>query len=151
MLQVNPNLTPIKIREILRQTARVPLFPDGSYADFPNNSLGWGIVDAGAAITMATAIDEPSRLPLESVISTPYPLPASDVVHFDIDVRSPGGIARLDLFDLLGRRVQSLQVQFDGRGTSQLPFKLKDLATGVFAYRLSIGDQSKTGTLVVVR
>lgn len=42
VLSANPNLSPIHVREALRQTA--------TNADSPNNQMGWGIVDALAAV-----------------------------------------------------------------------------------------------------
>ena len=45
MLQVNPSLTPIQVRRVLRQTA--------SQAHAPDTTRGWGIVNADAAVRTA--------------------------------------------------------------------------------------------------
>jgi len=42
MLQQNPGLTPLQVREALRMTA--------SHATYPDNSYGWGVVDAYRAV-----------------------------------------------------------------------------------------------------
>src|SRR5690606_20797526 len=55
ILQVNPGLNPIEIRDLLRRTA--------SQATAPDNSLGWGIINADAAILEAAPMLGNGTLP----------------------------------------------------------------------------------------
>ena len=48
MLSVNPNLTQSEVRNILTSTARK--LPDYTYTSGWNNEIGYGLVDAGAAV-----------------------------------------------------------------------------------------------------
>lgn len=49
LLEANPRLTPMEVRDVLRRTA--------SQASAPDNRLGWGIVNAAAAVAMARTVD----------------------------------------------------------------------------------------------
>ncbi len=53
MLEANPRLTPIQVRDILRATA--------SQASAPDNRLGWGIVNADAAVARGLAAVDAAR------------------------------------------------------------------------------------------
>ncbi len=56
LLDFNPNLTPMQVRDILRQTA--------SNSDNPDREYGWGIIDAYAAIQYAVT---PDNIPPETI------------------------------------------------------------------------------------
>jgi len=69
MLQANPSLDPMQVRDILRRTAH--------QASHPDTLLGWGIINADAAIQEAITLLSTSDLPGKtlSVLSI-YPNPA---------------------------------------------------------------------------
>jgi hypothetical protein len=55
ILQANPNLTPLQVREVLRTKA------DSSFA--PNRQRGWGLVNAWESVKLArtmTSVIDPS-------------------------------------------------------------------------------------------
>ncbi len=57
MLDANPDLTPEKVKTILRETAEMPAGVEPSYPDLDpkyNTKYGWGIVDAYEAVRVAT-------------------------------------------------------------------------------------------------
>lgn len=142
MLQVNPALAPTEVRTLLRQTA--------SQADSPDNRLGWGIVDADAAVREAErlALGLPG-LP-ERLRPVPYPNPADDGVSFDVAAPGdePQGPIRLFLYDLVGRRV--LEVEAPSTAV-RLTADLAPLRPGVYLYRLVRGAEEWRGPLVVAR
>ncbi len=139
MLQVNPGLAPMDVREILRETA--------SLADSPNNSLGWGIINANAAINRAAILASGNMGPDLGLQVEVYPNPATDRLHIHI-TRSSVGIARLTLFDTLGRRVQSAeQTITPGRNTISLP--VEQLAAGLYLYSVELGSERTTGKVIV--
>ena len=144
ILQVNPNLGPVEVRDLLRETA--------SQADAPDNRLGWGIVNADAAIQeaerRATAIED---LPERLTLVRPYPNPFRSETRFEVQTREAAGPARLSIYNLLGQRVQ---VPFDGflpAGRNRLPFRASGLPAGVYYFVFETENTVETGTVVLVR
>ena len=63
MLEANGNLTPALVKEILRLTAEPrdpPTYPE--LDPFWNREIGWGMVDALAAVEMAQALSDPASI-----------------------------------------------------------------------------------------
>ncbi len=59
MIEANPNLRPLSIREVLKQTAErrgEPTFPE--IDPYWNEDFGWGMVDARAAVEMAIHLED---------------------------------------------------------------------------------------------
>ncbi len=111
--------------DIYRSGNYVPLFP---YTDVP---------------------DEPVSLPIEFSLNQNFPNPfnSKTVIRFSLD--APGDIS-LDVFDILGRKVKTLndgfkqagnyEITWDGRNSENM-----EVASGIYFYRL------KTGTNVLVK
>ncbi len=158
MLQVNPELTPIEAREILKSTA--------SRSEMPDNFLGWGIVDADRAImeaercadpnvacisTERTSVEEAHPLADGLSLDAVYPNPFASSATFA--VRSPRFIehATLAVYDLLGRRVA---LPFSGplpAGTREITFDAENLAPGPYVFRMEADGQVASGKVVLVR
>lgn len=146
MLQVNPVLSPMEVRDILQETA--------SLAFQPNYQFGFGIIDAGAAIARArgdaTTTPDPDQRS-RVVVRSAYPNPFTETVYFDVATSSVAVPARLLIFDVLGRHVHTV---FEGTldaGTNRLSFRPTDLVAGVYYYRLESGSDSTVGSLVHIR
>ena len=143
LLQVNPDLTPIEIREILRNTA--------SQANSPNDFLGWGIIDAEAAVNEArtrsvSTPDEPRIHPL--TMTPPYPNPFVDRTTLTINNEGPSVPARLVVFNALG---QAVYAPFEGlltAGNHRISIDLSQQASGLYFYRLETNGGVQSGTLV---
>ncbi len=147
ILQVNPNLGPIDVRDILRETA--------SRAANPDNDLGWGIIDADAAILLAeqriVATEDDLPPPAGFLLARPYPNPFSEETVFEIRAPAGAGFARLSVYDLLGRRVD---VPFEGTlqpGVHRVIFRAEGLPPGLYLYRLQGEHLSQSGKMVLVR
>jgi subtilisin family serine protease len=141
MLQQNPRLRPMEIRRILRQTA--------SQASAPDDRMGWGVVNADAAVRAAErrARSEP---PSALSVSGPAPNPASQRVSFTLRAPKSADSVHIALFDVLGQRVRTVERSIEpGPNTVQLP--VGTLAPGVYPYRLRSGSTVATGKVVVVR
>lgn len=146
MLQVNPGLGPMDVLNILRNTA--------SRANNPDNTYGWGIINAEAAIQAAqlqpTAIDAPDLPATEIDLAPPYPNPFSGETLFEIRAPANAGTARLSIYNLLGQRVQ---VPFDGPlqpGLNRLVFQAGNLPPGLYLYTLHGDRISQSGKVVLV-
>src|SRR5690606_27669951 len=142
VLQANPALAPMEVREIVRETA--------SQSTSPDNERGWGVANAAAAVERALFLaGEPGPGP-----STPsfhlYPTVMLRS-HRALTIEMPGfgaeARATLRLFDVLGREVGVL---YDGPARRG-PFgvALPPLAAGVYLYRVEIGETTASGRIVV--
>lgn len=140
MLQVNPDLDPIQVRHLLRRTA--------SHANDPDNRLGWGIVDADAAIRAAERRARTSP-PAQLIVEEPYRT-TEDTARLTIPVRVPDHTSQLNvaLQSPLGQEVlaEDFSVQ---PGPNRLPVDLSALSSGMYFYRLQGARQIKTGTVMV--
>lgn len=114
MLQVNPSLTPVEVRNILRSTA--------GQAASPDNSLGWGIVNADAAIAAARTVNTEPVPPQTAVELRPiFPNPAA-IEAFLVVYSESAESARVRTVDVLGRTVSSARHQLDpGRTEIAIP------------------------------
>ncbi len=147
MLQVNPALTPIQVRDILRETASQPATPD--------SLLGWGIIDADAAVLRAEAMlsstEDDATPPATAIASVEtYPNPSRGTLTFEVQARLGPVPIRLAVFDLLGRRVALV---FEGTlqpGLNRFPFSSANLPAGLYVYRLSDDRHTRTGKLILL-
>lgn len=143
MLQVNPSLTPRDVRALLRQTARQAVAPD--------TLVGWGLIDAGAAVQAAAEAltsrpDTPG--PSSPLVATVAPQPARDAVTLHLELPTAAD-ARWMLYDVLGRRVQAQPLGRRPAGLSRARLTVAALPAGVYLYRVEAGVVQATGTLVV--
>ena len=102
VLQANPELTPIEVRDVLQRTA--------SQAASPDNRLGWGIVNADEAVKLAIVLDrEDAEVPNPDAVTihAPYPNPFRNSTHFSIETRRPISYARLTVYNVIGQEVAS--------------------------------------------
>lgn len=158
MLQVNPGLTPIEAREILKATA--------SQKDAPDNRLGWGIVDADAAVMEAercadpntacislerTSVEEASPFAAGLSVDAPFPNPFAGSATFTIRSDRFVEHARLQIFDLLGRRVA---MPYSGTlhvGTREITLQAGALPAGHYVYRMEADGTVASGKIVALR
>ncbi|MEX0600542.1 MAG: S8/S53 family peptidase [Rhodothermales bacterium] len=137
MLQVNPTLSPLQVRDILRVTA--------SRGTQPDNALGWGIVNASAAVDAASGVvEEHDGLSIET-----YPNPATDQVfiHIKTDAMTAG---RLEIFDALGRRIR-VDVRGTAAGSTTLRVPSRHLASGIYLAVYTTERRRTAARFVVVR
>lgn len=142
MLQANPSLRPMEVRDILRQTA--------SQAENPDSALGWGIVDAAAAVQIAIDLGADEIPSSEALEVQAYPNPATDYVFIDINARALHRQS-VRVYDVLGRSVdlQALNVRYPSLNLVSL--ETASLPGGVYFYTIDADAMRAGGTFVVVR
>lgn len=142
MLQVNPSLTPMEVLDILRQTA--------SQAENPDSSLGWGIVNAAAAIQIAVDLNSDEFPSSPELQVQAYPNPATDYLFIHINAR---GIERprVHLYDVLGRSVESRAADVRHPSRNLISLDITGLSAGVYVYIVEADGTRSSGTVVVVR
>ena len=147
MLQVNPDLAPIDVRDILRSTAHQSAAPD--------NSLGWGIVNADEAVKMAESMTDPlssstTELPTETALPGNYPNPFNPETTIRYTLPQTGKV-HLAVYNLLGHEVAALVDESKPAGHHTIRFEAGDLPSGVYLYRLQTKDQIMARTMILVK
>jgi subtilisin family serine protease len=93
LLSADPGLDPFQLTRALRSTA--------SQAGSPDNLLGWGIVNAGAALDYITGAEPADDFGLQQN----YPNPFNDFTVIGYRLPTPSDV-RLELYDIRGRRIR---------------------------------------------
>ncbi|MEO6695892.1 MAG: S8 family serine peptidase [Ignavibacteria bacterium] len=133
ILSANPDLSPIEVRDILRSTAGNNLNP--------NNRIGWGIVDADAAVIKARNFY--NFLAEDFRLQQNYPNPFNPSTTFRFDLRKNANL-NLNVYDISGRLV--VKVLNDafytaGRKELQYNFNSSGISSGVYFYSLTANGQ----------
>jgi len=109
-------------------------------------------------LSTATAVEIPQPgAPDQYALMQNYPNPfnPTTAIEFTVGVvsgRSPvASTVRLAVYDMLGREVAVLVDEKKEPGTYQVRFDASGLATGMYVYRLSIGDFVESRKMLIVR
>jgi subtilisin family serine protease len=141
MLQVNPALSPVQVRRLLRQTA--------SQATRPDNRRGWGVLNADAAVRAAERRARAHPPPALRVELPPTPV-ADTALSLPVRVPARTPSLRVTLTSPLGR--VGTDTTFAVRpGPNWLRLDLRAVPPGLYRYRVAGPRDARTGTLVVAR
>jgi subtilisin family serine protease len=133
ILSANYSLTPIQVRELLKQTA------DSSFA--PNRRRGWGLINAWESVKLAKMMTNtgtisasvPETFKLEQ--NYPNPFNPSTKISYKLQV---GGYIELQVFDITGKQITSLVNSSRGAGSYEVEFNAAGLSSGVYFYSLIV-------------
>jgi len=91
-----------------------------------------------------------NNLPLNCVLFQNYPNPFNQttVIRFDLP---DAAMAKIEIFDILGRRVETLIDQVQPAGSHQITWNPEALASGVYFYRLQAGNQSDIRRMMLIK
>jgi len=89
-------------------------------------------------------------VPIRTALLQNYPNPFNPATTISFSVAETGPV-RLEVFDLLGRRVSVLLDRVMPPGTHVVPFDAAALAAGMYAYRLTTADRVLVKKMNVVR
>ena len=148
VLQKHPTWSPMQIREALRKTA--------SRANNPDNIYGWGIINAlDAANYNPTAIDDiEDVVPKDFALDQNYPNPFNPSTRIRYQVKTAGFVS-LKVFNILGNKVATLVNREQPAGTFEAQFNAevdgRTLPSGVYFYRLTIGDFVSTKKMILAK
>jgi subtilisin family serine protease len=141
ILSVNPDLTPMQVRDALRNTA--------SRNNSPDNQYGWGIINAFAAANSVSSTHwEP--VPTKYFLYQNYPNPFNPSTTIQYELPQASRI-KLILYDILGNKVRTLiddQVQ---SGIHFTELNAEGLASGVYLLNLIAQDYQRTIKLMVAK
>ena len=149
ILSAHPELTPRQVRQALVQTA--------DRATQPDNVYGWGLVDALQAVNYWGAVTVPAEENrLLSVFPNPFSYQLHDGLTFSLDLKEFSEIT-IELYNILGQRLgpiirtslpasQKRPVWWNGISAAG-----KRLPSGVYFYRVRIGEYQKLGKVTVLQ
>ena len=151
MISANPALAgQVDLIEDIIESTAVPKTTDEQCGDIPgsqvpNNTYGFGRVDALAAVEAAIALIETSVEDAyqASGIKT-YPNPVTNQLF--VDIHQAAGLVAFELFDMQGRRL--FHEQWNASGESIHSIDVSLLSTGFYFYQVSNGDKFLQGKLV---
>lgn len=143
MLEANPDVTPAQVADILRSTA--------DRSENPDNEFGWGIVDAEAAVQMASdlvATSTEDEVVRESIVlDAAYPNPFVDRTTLLMNNNGQAVAAQLTIYNLLGQEVYTAYDGVLSNGRHRIEVDLSGQAPGLYFYRLKAGNITRSGSL----
>ena len=80
--------------------------------------------------------------------NNPNPFNASTIIKYELPRQSQVSIA---VYDILGRRITTLQDGLQPAGYHQALWRAEDVASGVYFYKLQAGDYSESKKMVLVK
>ena len=105
---------------------------------------------AGAEIFYRQGILEEFLTGISPILRQSYPNPASAEATIEFELQSPE-LAEIILYNLLGQKVMTLFKGTYGPGTYSVPFKVSELGSGVYFYRLTTRNSGDTKKLIILR
>ena len=135
-----------------------PLFVDPENHDYhlqegsPCIGTGLNGEDRGALAYVPTVVDDEiiSGVPITTHLSQNYPNPFNASTTIDYRL-SQGGHVRLEVFDLLGHKVATLVDRQERAGENSARWDASEITSGVYLYKLTVGDLTETKKLLLLR
>lgn len=124
--------------------------------NFLNESTGWIVGDGGTILKTTnggiTFIEDENNFaqPKEFLMQQNYPNPFNPSTK--ISWQSPVSSHQvLKVFDVLGREVATLVDEYRNAGYHEIEFNAAGLSSGVYFYRIQVGDFIETKKMVLLR
>lgn len=94
------------------------------------------------------AIDQ--TIPESSMLSYCYPNPLNSQLTIAFGISQPANI-RIDIFDLLGRQIETLAEGVRPAGDHRATWNAGDRSSGIYFYRLNAGDRIETKKITLMK
>ena len=124
---------------------------------FYNDSIGWGVGGAGKIMHTTTGgqslviIENLNRQVVDDYkLYQNFPNPFNTMTNVKFQM-SKSGVVEIKVFDLLGREVKTLINEYKQPGTYQVSFNAEGLTSGIYFYKMTMGDFSETKKLVFAK
>jgi hypothetical protein len=106
--------------------------------------------ESPVVIDDVTSVKENIPRPEEMLVSRVYPNPFNSSATIEYSLPEAGHI-KIDIYDLLGRQVQTLVDDYKQAGVHTVTFDASHLSSGIYFYRLQAGDRVETKRMVLLR
>lgn len=142
ILEADPNLTPMDVRDLLRNTA--------SRSTNPDNNYGWGIVNAFDAINEIISGVEDKKIPSDYYLLTNYPNPFNPGTNIRFSIPKASNV-EIGVYNILGVLVKELTKNRYEAGTYDINFQADGLASGVYFVKLQTNGVQKVHKISLVK
>jgi subtilisin family serine protease len=142
ILQKNPDLTPMEVLELLRSTA--------SNNQNPDNLVGWGIINALAAVNASITNIEDQKILDNFYLLANYPNPFNPSTKIRY-VIPESGFVKIAVYDLLGRELQILLSENVIAGSYETNLDGSKLSSGTYFVRMIAGRVQKIIKISLVK
>lgn len=144
MLQVNPNLSPETIKEILYKTA----IKDNFTTQTPNPAIwGAGKINAYAAVKETISTSGVISIPQDDMEIKIYPNPTSDIFTLEYESTKAGNFL-VELTDITGKILQSELFQIS-YGINKLQFHLESNSKGLYFLHITGKGGTMTKSIIL--
>jgi len=136
LLQFDPNLTPMQLAAVMKNTA--------SQSNNPDNLYGWGIIDTYSALqTLVTSVNNTNQFPENFYLLQNYPNPfnPSTKIRFAVPEKSK---VKIYLHDILGSEIAVLLDEEVNPGVKEIELNGSNLASGVYLVRMIANNYQQT-------
>ena len=128
--QARPDLSPMQLREAILMTA--------SIADNPNNTYGYGIIDATEALNYwsSSSISDPQAYPVSYNVLKTYPNPFNPAINIEITAVEEL-IKDVSIISFSGQYVQNIFTGKIFNSTQTISWEPNNLSSGIYLVRLT--------------
>ncbi|MCP4583150.1 MAG: T9SS type A sorting domain-containing protein [candidate division Zixibacteria bacterium] len=95
-------------------------------------------------------IDQPATIPHHTFLQPNYPNPFNAVTTIEYGIKQPGHVA-IDIYNLLGRHIETLVDTDKPAGQHQVTWHADDYSSGVYFYKLQAGDYIETRSMLLLK
>jgi len=122
---------------------------------FVNDSVGWEVANLGkifhttnsGGLVRISSISESAEY---FSLNQNYPNPFNASTNISFDITKPG-IYKLEIYDLTGRRIETLVNKYYSQGKYEIIYKANNLSSGIYFYKLSNRESSLIKKLSLIK
>jgi hypothetical protein len=129
---------------------RVGLVRRKSYSGYGNNTKSFGSLSVELDGNPTLSIGKPAVLPVAGTLHQNYPNPFNPTTTIKFELPKASQV-NLSVYDLLGRQVSVLVNEKKDAGVHEVKFDASGLSSGVYFYRIQVGDFTQTRKLCLIR
>jgi parallel beta-helix repeat protein len=107
-------------------------------------------IDFDGRFTYSAVIEVDAGTPKEFVLEQNYPNPFNPTTTFTYQL-PVASLVKLEVFDVLGRKVATLVNEAQSAGTHRVVFNASGFSSGVYFYRLQAGNFSSTQKMMLLK
>jgi hypothetical protein len=103
-----------------------------------------------SALGIATAVENEEAVPTTYTLYQNYPNPFNPTTNIKFALPSSGHV-KLTIYDVTGREVTTLVNNELSAGTHNIEWRAKDMASGIYLYRIEAGSFVKVNKMLLVK
>ncbi|NBC26676.1 MAG: T9SS type A sorting domain-containing protein [Bacteroidetes bacterium] len=114
-----------------------------------NNNIGWALINPNLGIATSNE-EQMSGIPEKHTLDQNYPNPFNPATNIRFELNTPSDV-RLEVFDMIGRRVDVLVDSRMTSGIHEVRFDASALSSGIYIYRLKTPNTVQTRKMVLMK